>query len=546
MLGLAVGGAGCEACRTPTSPPVLRAEKAETGAPSQPVGEPTARIYLVSDVAGALEPCGCVKDQRGGIDRFGALVEKDAIVLSAGPLFFMDMDLSPERRSQETEKARTIAATLAGLNLAAFAPGRNDWAAGEGELVSLSGATGAKLLASNVVPPVREAGPSANPGLAYVIKSVGGLRVGIVGVAAPDHAKLPLEGVTSSKPSEEAKRAAAEAAKAGAQCIIVLAAVGRGEAKRIADAVPEALAVVVGSAGNGGENNTEAAPIEQVGKTLIIETANHLQTVGVLDLFVRDAGSKASAGLVSFADATGIDRLRRREKITARIDQLRAKIATWSNDPKILPKDLDARKTDLQRAETELQGLDEVQAPADGSFYRYTVRELREDLGTSKPVHDQMLAYYKKINDANRLEFKDRAPKAAAKGEASYVGVDACTHCHEDERKVWDKTAHAHAYATLANQFKEYNLDCVSCHVTGYDRPGGSTVTHVRDLKNVQCEVCHGPGKLHAQNPRQVAVPVPIPPPESCLECHRPPHVHIFDPLSKTPEILGPGHGWPK
>ena len=45
--------------------------------------------------------------------------------------------------------------------------------------------------------------------------------------------------------------------------------------------------------------------------------------------------------------------------------------------------------------------------------------------------------------------------------------------------------------ATLTTQFKEFNLDCVGCHVTGYGRPGGSTVTHVEKLKDVQCEACH-------------------------------------------------------
>ena len=63
---------------------------------------------------------------------------------------------------------------------------------------------------------------------------------------------------------------------------------------------------------------------------------------------------------------------------------------------------------------------------------------------------------------------------------------------------MWDKTRHAHAYETLATQFKEYNLDCVSCHVTGYEQPGGSSVTHVDKLNDVQCEFCHGPSSRHA------------------------------------------------
>ena len=94
----------------------------------------------------------------------------------------------------------------------------------------------------------------------------------------------------------------------------------------------------------------------------------------------------------------------------------------------------------------------------------------------------------------------------------------------------------------LSDQFKEFNLDCVSCHVTGYEKPGGSTVTHVELLKNVQCEVCHGPGSKHERSPK-VAMPVPRPQADTCTACHHPPHVHEFDGASKMNLILGKGHG---
>jgi hypothetical protein len=149
------------------------------------------------------------------------------------------------------------------------------------------------------------------------------------------------------------------------------------------------------------------------------------------------------------------------------------------------------------------------------------------------------------VNEHNKAELASKKPAPAPPGQA-YVGVETCTNCHEEPRAVWDKTKHATAYATLEKQFKEFNLDCVSCHVTGYDRPGGSTVTHVAELKNVQCEVCHGPGQSHAKANGKVKVPVPKPEPETCLACHHPPHVHTFDAKAKMAEILGPGHGRPK
>ena len=497
------------------------------------------RLYMVSDLAGALEPCGCVKDQLGGMDHFGALVaaEKDKAkgsgVLSAGPLFFMDMELAADRRAQEIAKAETLAASMKTVGLLAFAPGRNDWAGGKGTLEKLASTSSAPLVAANLsasdVPPVK-----------WAIKDVGGMKVGIIGVAAPDKAKIPIEGVTSSAASDAVKLGVAALKKDGAQAIVVLASVGRGEAKRIADTNPELLAIVVGSTGGGGDANTEAPPAERIGDVLIAETGNHLQTVAVLDLYPREGG--ASPGLVKFADGTGIERIRKREELAKRIDELRARVATWETDKSVDKKDVDARKADIAKLEAERDALDKAPPPAAGSYYRYAMREIRDNLGAEDKVKAQMLAYYKQVNDANKLEFAARKPKAPGKGEPGYVGIDMCTTCHEDARKVWDKTAHAHAYATLSTQFKEFNLDCVSCHVTGYDRPGGSTVTHVEGLTDVQCENCHGPGSLHAAKPEKVKVPVVKPGADVCLSCHHPPHVHTFDVKAKMPEILGPGH----
>jgi hypothetical protein len=538
--GLAVSGllaAACEGCRSPSGPdggstPVSGAEIT-----------PAARLYLVSDLAGALEPCGCVKDQLGGMDHFGALVaaEKDKTkasgVLSAGPLFFMDMELAADRRAQEIAKAETIAASMRSLNLLAFAPGRNDWAGGPATLKKLTETSSAPLLAANLeaaaVAPAR-----------WTKKKVGGVEVGIIGVAAPDKSKLPLEGAASS-PASDAVKAGVDALKTvGVQAIVVLAAVGRGEAQRIADTNTELLAVVVGSTGGGGEANTQAPPAERIGDVLIVETGNHLQTVAVVDLYPREGAT--GGGLLKFADGTGVERVRRREELTRRIDELRVRVATWETDKSVDRKDIEARKADMTKLEAERDALDKAPAPATGSYYRYAMREIRDKLGADEAVKAQMATYYKKVNDANKLEFADRKPKPPAKGEPGYAGIETCTNCHEDARKVWDKTSHSGAYATLTTQFKEFNLDCVSCHVTGYDRPGGSTVTHVDDLKNVQCEVCHGPGQLHAAKPEKVKIPVAKPSTDVCLSCHHPPHVHTFDAKVKMAEILGPGHGKPK
>jgi len=529
-MSICIGGiAACQGCRsTATTASAVAPEPAS----------PTLRIYIVSDLAGALEPCGCVKDQLGGMDHFAAWVASErskapaSVLVSAGPLFFLDPVLKDDKRVQDVAKASTLASSLEGLGLTGFAPGKNDFVAGLGELERFRTETKGSILMANV----------AGDGVKTtwrgpLLREVNGVKLGLLGVSSPDHAEGGApEGLSVSAPIDAVKADVATLRAQGAQVLVLLAAVGRGEAKRVADAVPDLTAIVVGSPGGSGDANAETPPAERIGNVLIAETGNHLTTAAALDLFVRD-------GSYSFADGTGLDLARKRTDVMRRIDEMRGKIAQWEGDKKIAQADIDARRGDLALLEKERAELEKTPTPAKGSFFRYRIQEVRDSLGKDSAVSEKMLAYYKQVNDGNAKAFADKKPQPARKGEASFVGVESCTTCHDDARKVWDKTAHAHAYATLSNQYKEYNLDCVSCHVTGYDLPGGSTVTHVKDLKDVQCEVCHGAGSKHAASPAKVKMPIEKPKPESCLGCHHPPHVHEFDAPRKMDEILGPGHG---
>ncbi len=520
----------CQGCRGTTQNgqgPVVGGERdADT---------PTVRLYLVSDLAGAIEPCGCVKDQLGGLDHLAAYIVGErkrvpaSAMVAAGPLFFLDPTLTAEKKAQDIAKAKTLASSLQHAGLVAFAPGRNDWAAGGEELENLRAASGAAIALSNLEgTPAPWRGPS--------LREIGGVKVGFVGAATFPQADLgPPPGITAGEVVPAIKKQVDDLKKQGARIVIALAATGRGEGKRIAEAVPELTAVVVGSPSARGEGNTEAAPAERIGNVIVAETGNHLTTAVVLDFHVRD-------GSFAFADATGLEEGRKRATVQRRIDELRGRIAQWESNEKVARADIDARRDEVKKLEAELAQLDKRPPPKAGSYFRYKVLEVRENLGSDKGVQDRLAEYYKLVNDTNKVAFADRKPRPVASGQASYVGIEVCDSCHVEEREVWDKTSHAKAYPTLTKQHKEFNLDCVSCHVTGYDQPGGSTVTHVKNLENVQCEVCHGPGSLHAKNPK-VAPPVARPKAEACVACHHPPHVHEFDAPARMADVLGPGHG---
>jgi Cytochrome c554 and c-prime len=518
LLGVAAGTLACEGCKTPNAR--LEPSGDSAGGRGADVSPPTLRLYLMTDPAGALEPCGCVKDQLGGVDHLAAFVEQEKVrapvlaTLSAGPLFFMDRELRSERATQDRARASAMAKALRSLNLIAFAPGENDGSGGKETLATLQEQSGAALV-----------GPQ---GVTSVLRAVGALKLGLIGI-----------GKTTKEPYQAEVAGAIASLKAqGAQIFIALAAVGRGEAKRLADFVPELTLVLVGAPASAGEANTETPTGERIGNVLIAETGNHVQTVGVLDLFVRDQG-------FTFQDASSLDQSRKRGELSRRIDALRGSIADLERDKKDKLASTEEQRQELAAAEAQRTALDFAPAPKRGSYARYFTTEIRQSLGSSAAVTEVMREYYKKVNDENKVAFADKKPRPAG-DEPAFVGVAACAKCHEDAKNVWDKTAHAHAYQTLSSQFKEFNLDCVSCHVTGYDRPGGSTVAFVEKLRDVQCESCHGPGSKHSASPTKARMPVEHPSSDSCTSCHHPPHVHSFDGPAKLQEILGPGHGRPK
>ena len=528
-LGLAATIAACQGCRDPLTPDGAASDK------------PTLRLYASSAIAGAIEPCGCTKDQLGGVDHLAAFMEAEkpaapnAWMIAAGPLYFLDPTLRDDDRQQTLWKAETMAQSAKRMNMLAWAPGLNDWAGGADALTKLQGLSGATMLAANL-----QGAPGAT---ATLVREVSGIKVGFFGLADPkDKVGRTPDGVTARPAAEAAKAAIDDLTKQGARVLVGVLSIPRGDALRIADNHPELAVLIVGKPAEAGDTNDAPKPPVLLGGTLVVESSNHLQSVGVIDLHVAPGGKKD--GFITFQDAGGVAKAEELLSVSSRIRDLEQKINGWEGDKNVKPEDLAARKADLEKARAEKARLEKTDTPVTGSYFRYRLVEVREKLGADAQVKDQLAAFYKRVNEHNKVAFADRTPKPPEPGQAGYIGIDACTDCHDEERKVWDATPHAKAYATLVNDSKEFNLDCVSCHVTGYGKPGGSTVTHVDKLKDVQCEICHGPGSLHAKAPDKKDLIVLKPSTDTCVsECHHPPHVEGFDPVAKMKLILGKGHG---
>jgi hypothetical protein len=105
------------------------------------------------------------------------------------------------------------------------------------------------------------------------------------------------------------------------------------------------------------------------------------------------------------------------------------------------------------------------------------------------------LAHYPKAAHPIQQEFKD----------AKYVGSEKCKKCHEQSYEVWKASPHSRAYATLQDakrpSLRQYDGECVVCHVTGFEYESGFTSEkQTPHLIDNGCENCHGPGSLHVKN----------------------------------------------
>lgn len=525
MLALAAAiGWGCNGCSK-------KANRPETSI------RPTLRLYVLGGAAGAIEPCGCVKDMLGGVDHAASYLRAEQprvlgqLVVGAGPMLFSDPVLDEERTTQAEFKAKALAESFRDMKLAAWAPGVNDWALGPEKLGELRKISGAKLLAGNLASEV----PALDA--THVVK-VNGLNVGLAGVALSAHGKTSLPGASGFDDAlavlEKARR---ELDRKKVELKVALVAAPRGEALRLIERVSGFQVLVVGKPHDEGEHNDEPVAPTIVADTLVVQAPNHLQGLGTIDLFVR-------GGDYTFEDASGIEQGARRASLEQRIAELERRIKDWEKAG-VSSSDVEARRKDLEQLRSEVAGFEADAPPTEGSYYRYQLVDVKESLGADPQVKRRLEAYYRRVNAHNKELFKDKLPPPVPEGEAGYLGAARCGACHLEEVEFWKKTPHARAYETLVKDHKQFNLECVACHVTAYEKPGGSTVTHVEGLTDVQCEVCHGPGSLHVANPADPKLIQAAPERSFCASaCHHPPHVKKDWSVDRAwTKILGPGHG---
>jgi len=496
----------------------LTAAVAVAGPGKAPAPEKRLTIFYTAETHGTLEPCGCTSDPLGDIARYATVV-RDArkqgnpvLLVDAGGLSYPESSTKKEKAT-DALRAKFLATELGKLGTFAAGLAETDIGSGASDVVP-------RRLAVNM-----GASPAVTPSL---LDTFGGIKVGVFGVADPAlGARL---GVVAQDPVAAARREVERLRAAGADLVIALAPVDKPLARRVArDAGPDL--VVQGRQVLHGQPRAES-----VASAYIVTPADELQRVGRIDIVWRGRGKLVDAG---GPDATALRRVEI-DKAVARLDE---QLAAWGKDGG------DAAFIASKRAEreallTERKGLDAPWAPPPtGSYFQNRLIPLRRSLARDQGIAAAMRKLDAQVAAVNLRTAAPPAPKEADR--PYYVGDAKCASCHKSALAFWKKTVHAGAWRTLVDGGKQHDYKCVGCHVTGYGEVGGTSLGHTDKLRDVQCEVCHGPGSKHVaeeglEDPIAVHKQTPV---STCTTCHNEQHSDTFQYEAYLRDILGAGHG---
>jgi hypothetical protein len=481
-------------------------------------------LFATTEVKGQLEPCGCNSDPMGDISRIVKLVAdaraggQPVVVVDAGSLLYprdMSGDVAPE--DQQFLLRGELLAKIYGEKLHA--------AVGLGPFDMGKGPVAPARLAANVAPGgvVTRAEPQ--------VVQAGKVKVGVFGVAAPSAVK----GATD--PAAAATAAIAQLRKEGAEVVVALAHMQKKDARKLAGDVKGIDFLIVGQ--NAPSEPGKVSDVaDQVGSTWLVQPANRGQVVSRLEIAVRGGGGP-------FSDAIGPARV---PILEARLADARAELAKFEKDSSADADFVRLKRGEVVTLEKDLAGLrgSPLRLPASGSWFTLEQVRIKRKLACDPETQAAKKAVDKQVGQANLEAARKKGPQPKPpRGTAGYVGMEECGFCHKDAVAFWKETVHARAWKTLVDDGKDLDYDCVKCHVTGWEQPGGSNLAFNESLRDVQCEVCHGPGSLHvaADGKEKKSSLVRATPEDVCIRCHNKEHSDTFEYKAYLRDVTGKGHG---
>ncbi|HWM88415.1 MAG TPA: multiheme c-type cytochrome [Kofleriaceae bacterium] len=487
-------------------------------------------LFVTTEMKGTIEPCGCNSDPMGDLARTAALIADarrggaPVVVLDAGSLLFSQAPVAEEEAEQERLKADLVVALFRDqLKAAAIGLGPYDLSMG-------AKAVRPARQAANLAP---AAGVATEP---PKIVQAGKVKVGVFGVVSPQAVKLE-----AGDPVAAAKTAAADLRRRGADVVVALAHMTRKDARDMARRVEGIDFVIVGQNAPATPDKVVDAP-EPAGQAWLVQPADRGQVVARIDVALRGGGAR-------FADAVGEARAQvLATDLEQRAVELRAELEKWKQDKSADKAFVAEKQKELADIDAERERLkaSPLQIPEQGSWFTLSQIRVRKRLACDRAVVTKKTELDRVTGKANLAAAAKLGPPARpAAGKPGYAGIEECGYCHQKAVEFWQKTVHARAWKTLVDLGKEASYDCISCHVTGWDEPGGANLAHNEPLRDVQCEVCHGPASLHvdANGKEKKSSLVLRTPEDRCKGCHNEDHSDTFEYEAYLRDVTGPGHG---
>lgn len=489
------------------------------------------QLIILSDLIGYIEPCGCTIDLRlGGVEKVARWIREErakrpTAFLVVGDHLFDSSTLPEHKVAQEESKAKLIREILSKLKVDAFTPGLKDLARGQSFYHHLQTAYPLPDVTAN------------HQGGSPQILTLGKTKVGVFGLVPPSsllstYSVNSINSVTGqpsplpATPLKESAQAAVNRLKEqGAQLIISLASLPRVEVRSLARSISGVDLWVLG---DSPLEEAQLSPVEEQ-KSFIIEAGDRGRNLAQVKIF-----NASQSGF--FADPIG-DLVRRRRALDLKI-KIKEKMSGMMPSQR-----MSARLIELKAERSKLETSTQEPLTLTEKRVEYVLHPIKKELLGAPDIFKDVQRYQESLKELNLLVAGQVKPLSA--GENGYAGLEECSLCHPEAQSFWEKTEHSSAWKTLVKANKTYDVECVGCHVTGWQRAGGSALGHTKSLQDVQCEACHGPSSKHAEVGGGEAWTKVKVASTTCEGCHNHHHSPSFEYQRYLTKVIGPGHGQP-
>ncbi len=435
------------------------------------------------------------------------------LTLDGGALLFKGLKLTNGQEEQERLTAETIARSYDLMGYNAVGVSANDLTAGLDFLVNLSREVKFSWLSANLVqkstlkPVFKD----------YIIVPVGNLDIAVIGLTN-NISQSMLSADTIILPWEKVLKPLLTKLTPQTDMIILLSNLPQAQNRKIAEQFKN-IHIILQSGHGGG--NIHPKPQDN---TLITQTARQGKYIGIMNINWRDSKH------------WGIDKAAMLKKEQAALGRLNWQISKYEKhgDPLKSLKDRPGKlqvyqrllkkrqnsNLQISRLKQEIKANNDKKEPCtfDNRFIA---------METTLPDDHRVKNIVDKLNKEINLLGKAKA-KVNKSLHKKYSGWRSCGKCHPKILAAWQQTRHATAYETLVIKKRQFNIDCLYCHVTGVRKDQAVDALSVDiDLREVGCEACHGSGKKHIRDPEHNKLEAK--PAESlCITCHTVEHDGSF------------------